>query len=138
MKRHKLEKFMVSDKPHRRQDPTVIYVRTDKSAMGAEVNPPQVVHGNPYCVPGDHIEWKLCRSKNCWTGRNQSVRVLYATQFRRALTGLINALSSPHHALERVIIRYRDRGRAHWEFIARPYDARHSKVKRILLVNRIV
>lgn len=114
-------------KAHRRQDPAVIYVPLDKSATKDEANPPRVVYGNPYWDPGDQIEWTLCRNKNCWIGRNRSVCVLYATPFRRALTGLIHALSSPHHALERVIIRYRDRGRAHWEFIALPYDARHSK-----------
>jgi len=127
MKYLKRRKFTVSNKLHRRRDPAVIYVRTDKSAPGAEVNPPQVVHGKQYWVPGDHIEWTFCKSESCWIGKNQSVRFLYTAQFRRALTGLLNALPSPHNALERVIIRYRDRRRAHREFIVLPHDPTASK-----------
>lgn len=53
---------------------------------------------------GDLIEWRRCRD-NTWVAVNLSIRVLYASQFRRDQRSLSRTIFNPNQNLYRVYIQ---------------------------------
>lgn len=87
---------------------TAICIPVDRGTVSTQhVPPPDVWLRKAYWEVDDHIDWQFCAKSHCWIGKNSSVRVVYASAFRRELTGITRALQSSVHPLQRVIIRFR-------------------------------